>query len=395
MKTNRCLLAAMTGVILMTHLSAPFRAEDPVPPLPVMDLHTDILLRITDNGIDIGTEAPWAQCTLNNMEAGHVTEQVLAVWVDSNKLSGAEATQRAQLMIDNANTQFERYPDRIALARTMTEAEAIKASGRIAAFLWIEGAAPIADSLDVLRDFHRQGVVGMTLAWMNNLPWAGSSTDKTDASAGLAPFGEEVVREMERLKMIVDVSHVSDQTFFDTLKIAKKPVVCSHSGCRALSDHPRNISDEMLKALAQNGGVIGIVGYPGYLNKAWEKGWDQTVKDIAPAIDELGDTLKPGTPEYREARRLMIEAALPPEAVTPLATVLDHIEHAMRVAGPEHVALGSDFDGVWAFSVGLDRPSKWQSVAQGLRDRGWSEEAVAGVMGNNARRVFREVLDAK
>jgi membrane dipeptidase len=361
----------------------------------VFDLHSDILLRVIDYDIDMGKPPRWPQVTIPNMRKGNVRDQVMAVWVNSNSFKGADATKRAFQMIDRFHDQANRYPLDIALAQSVAEAEEIKSSGRIACWLWIEGGAPIDNDLAMLRSLYRAGVRGMTLTWSDNLDWAGSSTDKQNPDMGLTDFGRDVVREMNRLGMIVDVSHVSDRTFFDVLEVSKDPVVASHSGCRALCDHPRDLTDDQLRALAKNGGVVGIVALPEYLKDNWASGWEAAEKaheaEITAAKEKWGGDGH--SAEYREDRRLIIQANLAPESKVTLETYVDHIDHALRIAGEDHVAVGADFDGMWAFPEGFERASQWQDIVASLRKRGWSEEVVNKVMHENARRVFREVID--
>ncbi len=379
-------------LILFSGYSGRAMANEPV---PVFDMHSDILLRMIDNEVDIGSPPEWTQVSIPTMRVGHVRNQVLSVWVNSYGVTGMDAARRALQMIDLFEEQAEKYPDDIALARSVVEAEAINESGRVAMWLWLEGGAPIADDMAMLRTFHRLGVRGMTLTWMNNLLWAGASTDKEDPEMGLTELGEDIVREMNRLGMIVDISHVSEATFNDALRISTKPVVASHSSCRALCSHPRNLSDDQLRALAKNGGVIGINALPSYLSDDWDTGWDETEEKISEQIADLlenhgGDK---SNPLYREQRRKLIQANLPEEYRVTLDTYLDHIEHAIDVAGWRHVGLGSDFDGIWAFPVGLEKASEWQSVAEGLRRRGHSEEVIRGIMHDNVRRVFKTAID--
>ncbi|MCC7391477.1 dipeptidase [Candidatus Sumerlaeota bacterium] len=364
-------------------------------PVPVMDLHSDILLRVMENNVDIGAPPPWAQVTIPTMREGLVTDQVFAVWMDPSEHKGLDATNRALQIIDKFHQQQAKYHDQIELALTAKDAERIRKDGKIAVYLWIEGAGPINDDLALLRTFHRLGVRGMTLTWTSNLSWAGSSGDRE--KMGLTEFGREVVREMDRLHMIVDLSHVSDQTFYDALQVTKNPVVISHSSCRALCSHPRDVSDDMLRALAKNGGVIGINALPEFLSDDFEKGWELVEKSHKEELDALKKKFNNDTsnPDYREQRRQLFVENMDPKYVVTLDTYLDHIDHAVKIAGAEHVALGADFDGIWTFPVGLEKASKWQAVADGLRKRGHSEKVVRGIMGDNARRVFRQVLDAK
>jgi membrane dipeptidase len=239
------------------------------------------------------------------------------------------------------------YPQKIGIALTAADADRLYREGKISAFLGIEGGHAIEDSLDTLRDFYSLGVRVMTLTWMYNTNWADASGD-TPVHGGLTEFGAEVVREMNRLGMVVDVSHASDETFYDTLEVSKKPVVASHSCVRALNNHHRNMTDDMLRALAQNGGVIGINFYSEYL---------------APAGTEVT-----------------------------VGTLVDHIEYAVDVAGIDHVGLGSDFDGVTALPAGLDDVSKLPAITEELLDRGFAEKDIEKILGGNMLRVFRAAL---
>lgn len=386
---NWILLAA-----LLMGIAGEGRAQT-MEPVPVMDLHCDILHRIRSHGIDLGDPPAWPQVTIPTMRAGNVRDQVFAVWFYPDNFEGLDATVEALRIISLFEDQMKRHEGDIAPAATVAEAERIKDSGRIAAWLWLEGAAPINDDLELLRLFHRFGVRGITLTWMNNLSWAGAATDKENPNMGLTDFGREVVAEMNRLGMIVDLSHVSDQTFFDAIETSTDPVVVSHSNCRALADHPRNVTDEMLRALAKNGGVIGICALPSYLDPGWDAAWEETEAGLAEEVEKLKEEFggNTGDPEYREKRRVLIQRNLPKEAVVTIEDMLDQIEHVIEVAGPETAAVGSDFDGIWAFPVGFEKASKWQDIAEGLRKRGHGEEVIAGVMHGNVQRVFRQVID--
>lgn len=386
----RLALALLLSLPLAISCASAPRAASP----PVMDLHSDILLRAIDNGVEIADAPEWTAVNMRTMTAGNVQDQVLAVWVNSRSTTGLEATHRALRMIDIYNRQAAEHPDKFALATTIEESEAIRRSGRIATWLWLEGGAPINNDLALLRTFHQLGVRGMTLTWSSNIDWAGSSSDRDNPAMGLTDFGRDVVREMNRLGMVVDVSHVSEQTFWDTMEVTTKPVIASHSACRALADHDRNLTDDQLRALAANGGIVGVCVLPSYLRQGFDKDWEAAEARIADRIDELkrrynGDT---GNADYREARRQAIQAELEAGKEVTISHFLDHIEHAVRVAGPDHVALGSDFDGMWAYPVGVAKASDWPAVAEGLRARGMSDEVIDGIFHGNARRVFREVL---
>ncbi|CAN5461331.1 dipeptidase [soil metagenome] len=370
-------------------------SQHPAPnPLPLFDLHCDVLLRAHDNGVDLKDAPSWVQASLPNLRAGGVTEQVFAVWVDTRELRGDAATHRALRVIDIFEEQVRLHADDFALATTTAEAARIVASDRLAVYLWLEGGEAIADDLAMLRIFHKLGVRGMTITWCDNINWAGSSTDKDNPHQGLSDFGREVIHEMNRLGMIVDLSHVSDETFWDVMKEASAPVIVSHSGCRSCCDHARNVDDDMLRAVAKNGGIIGVCIVPEYLHGGWQSGWESSEESQAEELNVLKSLHSDhkNDPVFRDGRRRILQKGLPTECVVSSETVLDHIDHAIKVAGPKHVALGSDFDGIWAFPSDLESPANWPVMIDGMRRRGHSEEVIRGVLADNARRVFREVL---
>jgi membrane dipeptidase len=359
----------------------------------IFDLHSDLFYRVLDYGLRIDEAPAWAQSSLPLLEAGGVREQVFAIWVDGVRFPGASATVRARELLRVAHENFARHPSRLTHVTTMAEADAVAANGRIAAFLWLEGGAPIGEDLDLLHEFHRAGIRGMTLTWTTNLPWAGSSTDPHDPNRGLLPFGRDVVREMNQLGWLVDISHASDRCAQDAINVSRTPVIATHSGCRALANTPRNISDELLRQLGDTGGLVGILAVPQFLRLEWEPAWDAAAARHAAEIAELERNLP--TADYRGARSALLQKALPPEAVVSLDHFVDHVLHAVAVAGVEHVALGSDFDGMWAHTVGLESAAGWPAVLARLRARGLSEYEVDAIAGNNARRLFREILTAR
>lgn len=375
--------------------SHPIAHKDYETMVPVFDTHSDVLYRMRQKPFDLLDAPEYISVSIPNMERGGVAAQVFALWTDDSESPGMVGAQQILKSIDDFKLQAELHSDRIALATTATEMDAIQRSGRTPIFLVMEGGSWIANDLAMLRNYHRLGVRGMTLTWMNNTDWAGSSTDKIDPNKGLTEFGKSVVQEMNRLNMVVDISHVSDQTFFDALAVTTDPVIVSHSGCRSNFAHPRNVSDEMLQALGKNGGVICVVAYPGYLDPLWENSWNEAEikaqSEIDVALAEAnGDK---SNPEYRHKRRLLIQQAVPEELRTTINIYVEHIIHAMNTAGEDHVGLGSDFDGIWANVQGLQGAGEWQLVAEELRKRGLSEETIHKVMYGNVERVFRAVMD--
>jgi membrane dipeptidase len=277
-------------------------------------------------------------------------------------------------------------PDQIELAHNASDILRIHRAGRIAALLTIESGHAIADDLGVLRMFHKLGVRSMTLVHFRNNNWADSSTDEPRHN-GLTQFGKDVVREMNRLGMIVDISHVSDKTFYDTLEVTTKPVIASHSSCRALSDFPRNMTDDMLRALARNGGVIGINFGGGFLSAKDADGYKQR-------IFRRGALQPPGTGPQLDsfAKQEFLSGYL---KMTPTASTLEdavaHIDHVVKVAGVDHVGIGSDFDGISSVPAGLEDVSKMPYLTAALLRKGYKEADLRKILGGNHLRVLRAV----
>ena len=294
--------------------------------------------------------------------------------------------------MDAVHELVRKYPEDLMLATTVSDIRRAAATGKIACLMGLEGGHIIEESLPALRSLYRLGARYLTLTHSFHTAWADSSgTNEVPAPehGGLAPFGEQVVRELNRLGMMVDVSHVSDATFFDAVRVSRAPVIASHSSARAVADHPRNMSDEMLRALAENGGVVMINFYSGYVDEA-------LVEPIRSLFKRLGSELgrlRERHADDPKARADAFAELLAKEEVptSTLSVLLDHFDHAIRVAGPRHVGIGSDWDGVFSMPTGMEDVSKLPALTQGLLDRGHSPETVRGVLGENLLRVMAEV----
>jgi membrane dipeptidase len=318
----------------------------------LIDTHNDVT-SLTVRGFDIGRPNRKSHTDIARLRLGGVGAVFFAVYVAPAYAGKNQAAHRALEMIDTVRTDIvDRYPSDFVLARTAAEIEAAHRGGRIAALLGIEGGHAIENSLRVLRTLYLLGARYMTLTHSNTNDWADSSGDLEDPKVkrhnGLTPFGREVVAEMNRLGMIVDISHVSDETFRDVLETSKAPVFASHSSCRALCDHPRNMTDEMIRALAGKGGIIQINFYPDFI-----------------------------------ARR-----AFPPASID---DVVAHIDHAVRVGGIDAVGIGSDFDGIDKVPVGLEDVSKFPNLTRALLAKGYTPEAIRKIYGGNTLRLMRQV----
>jgi membrane dipeptidase len=283
----------------------------------------------------------------------------------------------------------QRNGDALLLA---TDSEGIlraKREGKVAILIGVEGGHAIENSLDKLRELHRRGARYLTLTWNNGNDWAGSSIGEHGTrTGGLTPFGKEVIRELDRLGMLVDLSHVSEETFFDALAVTTRRVIASHSCARALSDHPRNLDDEQLSAIARNGGVAQLNFFPLFLDTAFRAAFEEAEADVAARRLELGLAASDPLPAELRSLRASLIAEIPP---VPLSVVLDHIDHMVGVAGIDHVgALGSDFDGISATPAGLEDVTCVTSIVEGLLERGHSESDVRKLLGGNVLRVMQE-----
>jgi membrane dipeptidase len=300
-------------------------------------------------------------------------------------------------LIDSVYEQAAHHPDRMMMAFSTADIERAHREHKLAALMGIEGGHSIENDMHLLRDFYRLGVRYMTLSWSNTNEWADSSGDIDDPKVkhhnGLTDFGKQVVLEMNRLGMMVDISHVADKTFWDAISTTKAPVIASHSSARALVNAPRNMTDDMLKAVAQNGGVVQVNFFNGFDDENFRKALETQSKDQAAAIQKfLDDQKSQGKPvDYVQVDRIEREwmAKIPRP---PLSSLIDHIDHIAKVAGVDHVGLGSDFDGVsGATPQGIDSAADLPKITQALLDRGYSPADIHKILGGNLMRVFRDV----
>ncbi len=347
----------------------------------LVDGHNDITLYMTDAGYDLGEHSSGLFHTdLSRLKRGGVSAQFFSVWIDPAKYATNGATGRALKMIDAVYRNVAAHPSELVLATTVADIRRAKRDGRVAALLGIEGGYAIEDSLETLRAFHRLGVRYLTLTHSRSTSWAGATTN--GPGTGLTDFGREVVREMNRLGMLVDVSHVSDTTMHDVLDVARVPVIASHSSARALLDAPRNIPDPLLRRIATNGGVVMVNFYNGFLDTNFAAAYSR----IEAEYDALWASYEKDLRAGRAAEQKWA-ASLP---VVPLGRLADHIDHIVRVAGIDHVGLGSDFDGVERTPAGLDDVSCFPNLTVELLRRGYSEKDVRKILGENFLRVLGE-----
>ena len=364
----------------------------------VVDTHADTPQRFLDENFDIDSTDPNdpGHISLDKARRGNLSAEFFSIWVEPETNRGHFAQHTLDL-IDSVYEQAARHPDRMMMSFSVADIERAHKEHKLAALMGIEGGHSIENDIHLLRDFYRLGVRYMTLSWSNTNEWADSSGDITDPKVqhhnGLTDFGKQVVLEMNRLGMMVDISHVADKTFRDTIATTKAPVIASHSSARALTNHPRNMTDEMLRAVAKNGGVVQVNFYSGFVDEDFRKQIEAQAKDQAAAVKKYVDELKAeGKPvNYIEVNRIEREwmAKIPRP---PLKSLIDHIDHIAKVAGIDHVGLGSDFDGVsGATPQGIDSAADLPKITQALIDRGYSAENIKKILGGNTLRVFREV----
>ncbi len=351
-----------------------------------IDSHIDTLQRVLNGNEDISTRTGKGHVDLPRLREAGMRAPFFALYVPTY-YKGSEAVRRTLQLRDAMQSLLDRHPDQIEIALSASDVTRVTKAGKIVAVLTIEGGHQIADDLAVLRTYFRFGIRSMTLTHFRNNNWADSSTDKPEHN-GLTEFGREVVREMNRLGMIVDISHVSDKTFYDVLEVTTKPVIASHSSCRALCDVPRNVTDDMIRVLAKNGGVIGINFGADFVSpKEAEAARLRFAERAAMEPNLTGQALD----EFAAKDYVGHYSVMKPNQAT-LENVVAHIDHVVKLVGIDHVGIGSDFDGIERVPTGLEDVSKMPSLTAALLKRGYREEEVKKILGGNFLRVMREVI---
>lgn len=389
----------LAGALISTSAAAPAQAperrvERVLAKTPVIDGHNDLPWEIRnsydfwrkplDLEADTSRLEARLQTDLPRMRKGGVGGQFWSVWIPAD-MKGDEAIRVTLEQIDIVHRMVARYPNRLEMAFTAADVRRIQKAGRIASLIGIEGGHQIGNSPAALRQFHALGTRYMTLTHSKNNDWADSATDDPVRN-GLTPFGRAIVREMNRLGMMVDLSHVSPKAMHDALDSSKAPVIFSHSNARALMDHARNVPDDVLKRMAANGGIVMVNFYPGFLSDAYRRRMAERDSE-----DARLKNLYSGQPERRTAALAAWDSAHPSVDV-PLGVVADHIEHVRRVAGIDHVGIGSDFDGISGTAPrGLEGVETYPALLAELARRGWSDSDLAKLAGGNVLRVMERV----
>jgi len=398
-----CLLVALPCIALAALPSAKDKAlsarvDRVLTETPVIDGHNDLPWGIrTDFGnvgnIDLSADTSnlrgktgdgdvHLMTDIPRARKGHLGAQFWSVWIPATT-TGPEAVQMTLEQIDIVRTMVAKYPKDFEMASTAADIQRIEKSGRIASLIGVEGGHQINNSLPVLRDYYALGVRYMTLTHSKNTDWADSATDKP-AHQGLTPFGRAVVHEMNRLGMLVDLSHVSPETMKAALETTRAPVIFSHSSARALDDHPRDVPDDVLRMVKQNHGVVMVNFYPPFISQAVAT-WDA---DRAGASAKF-DALYVGQPDRAKAAMDQWKKEHPQPKAT-IAQVADHIDHIRKIAGVESVGIGSDFDGIEITPEGLEGVDTYPALFAELARRGWTDGELAALAGRNLLRVMRE-----
>jgi membrane dipeptidase len=369
----------------------------------VIDTHADTPQRFVDDGFDLDDPLDGGQLNLASIHKGNLGAQFFSIWVEPTLYKG-EYARRTLELIDAVKRQVADHSGQVVFVATAEGIERAHRTRKFAALMGIEGGHSIENSLALLRQYYALGVRYLTLTWSNSNDWADSSGDLDDRTVphtknGLTGFGERVVREMNQLGMMVDISHVSDRTFYRAVAISRAPVIASHSDARALCDHPRNMTDDMIRALTSsggpnsNGGVVQVNFFSGFLSQAYRDAWKARMREVDASDAAAEKRAKAAGRAFTHAdkeqirRRYMDKIPRPP-----LSVLIDHIDHIAKVAGVDHVGLGSDFDGVSSqLPTGLDSCADLPKITRALLERDYSADDCHKILGGNLLRVFREV----
>jgi membrane dipeptidase len=356
-----------------------------------VDMHADTAQRLLDEQVDLQQQLGDGHFDAVRAKTGGLDAQFFSIWVEPQLFGGggAKAVKRADDQIAAVRALAEKHPETWVFATSAADVRSAAEQGKIAALMGLEGGYAIDDKLENVKRYYDLGVRYMSPAWSVSTDWAGSSGDEVGRTRGLNEFGKNVVREMNRLGMMIDVSHVSDPTFWDIVNTSTAPVVATHSACRALADVPRNLTDDMIRALANTGGVVNVIFYPEHLEPGWSQKKKQVDAEIAAMVqqasaDEPGDAVHKKMARDRVRQREYAQR-LPPVNV---ARIVDHIDHIVKLVGVDHVGIGSDFDGVQITTSDLATIADLPNLTKELLRRGYSEADVNKILGGNMLRVM-------
>jgi membrane dipeptidase len=365
----------------------------------VIDTHADTPQRFVDEHWNFTDPLNGGMLNYDSAKKGNLNGQFFSIWVDPNQYASNASAHRTLELIDATLEQVRKAPDKLQLCTTADQIIEAHKQGKFAVLLGIEGGHSIEDSLALLRDYYRLGARYMTLTWSNTNNWADSSGDIDDPAVhhhdGLTPFGKQVVQEMNRLGMMVDISHVSDKTFWDTIATTRTPVIASHSSARALTHAGRNLTDEMLLAMKKNNGVVMVNFFPAFIDEQWRQAWNVQKPERQKAQNTLEADYKakglavPYTASDKIDREFAARIGR-----APFDSLIAHFDHVIKIAGIDHIGIGTDFDGIPVPPEGIDSAADLPKVTAALMARGYTAEDMKKLLGGNLLRVFRDVQAA-
>lgn len=359
----------------------------------IVDMHADTTQRLVDERVNLSQRLSDGHLDSVRAKEGGLDAQFFSIWVEPELFGGggARAMRRADEQIQAVHDLAEQHPETWELATTAADVRRIAAAGKIAALMGMEGGYAIDEKIENVDRYYRMGVRYLSPAWSVSTSWAGSSGDEVGKTRGLNDFGKQVIREMNRLGIMVDVSHLSDPAFWDIVNTSTRPVIATHSGCRALTNVPRNLTDEMIVALAKTGGVVNVIFYPEHIEPGYSEKKKKVDAEIAAKVQRASDEEKGDAAHKKLARdRVRREEylkRLPPVSV---ARIVDHIDHIVKLVGIDHVGIGSDFDGVQAVPADMKSVADLPNLTTELLRRGYSESDIDKILGGNMLRVMEE-----
>ncbi|HYX30390.1 MAG TPA: dipeptidase [Pyrinomonadaceae bacterium] len=360
----------------------------------IVDMHADTTQRLVDENVDLQTRLSDGHLDAVRAKEGGLDAQFFSIWVDPDLFGrgGASAMKRADIQIEAVRNLAARHPETWELATTAEDIRRIAASGKIAALMGLEGGYAIDNKIENVERYYKMGVRYMSGAWSVSTDWAGSSGDEIGKTRGLTDFGKQVIREMNRLGMMVDVSHLSDKAFWDIVNTSTKPVIATHSGCRAITDAPRNLTDEMIVALAKTGGVVNVIFYPEHIEPGYSEKKKKVDTEIASLVQRASDEDNGDAAQKKLARdRVRAQEYLKRLPPVYVSRIVDHIDHIVKLVGIDHVGIGSDFDGIQAVAADLSSVADLPNLTKELLKRGYSETDIDKILGGNMLRVMEQV----
>ena len=365
----------------------------------VIDTHADTPQRFVDEHWNFTDPLNGGMLNYDSAKKGNLDAQFFSIWVDPNQYAANASARRALELIDGTLEQVRKAPDKLQLCLSSDDIIAANKQGKFAVLMGIEGGHSIEDDLGLLRDYYRLGVRYMTLTWSNTNNWADSSGDIDDAIVqhhnGLTPFGKQVVAEMNRLGMMVDISHVSDKTFWDVIATTRTSIIASHSSARALTQAGRNLTDEMLLAMKKNNGVVMVNFHQAFIDEQWRQAWNAQKPERQKAHDAMeADYKTKGLPVPYNASNKIDREFSAKIGRAPFNSLIDHFDHVIKIVGIDHIGIGTDFDGIPVPPDGIDSAADLPKVTAALMARGYTAEDMKKLLGGNLLRVFSDVQAA-